>query len=134
MRWPWIACLLLASLLPVSAEDWTTEDGHVYHNVTVLGQEDDGVRITFDGGVGKIPYYELPVDIQKRFGQDVDSLAAKKHAVDKAIEDAMHSAAAADLIRIPIEASGQQYIMPEGGSAVFGPNGTYYVPSGATLA
>ena len=51
--WAWIACLLLASLLPVSAEDWTTEDGHVYHNVTVLGQEDDGVRITYDGGVGK---------------------------------------------------------------------------------
>jgi len=98
MRWAWIACLLLASLLPVSAEDWTTEDGHVYHNVTVLGQEDDGVRITYDGGVGKVPYYELPVDIQKRFGQDVDSLAIKRQAVDKAIADAVHSAATADVM------------------------------------
>ncbi len=98
MRWLWIACLLLASLLPVSAEDWTTEDGHTYRNVTVLGQEDDGVRITYNGGVGKIPYYELPVEIQKRFGQDIDSLAAKKQAVDLAIEDAVHAAANAQVV------------------------------------
>jgi len=98
MRWACTACLLLASLLSVSAEDWTTADGHVYHNVTVLGQEDDGVRITYDGGVGKVPYYELPVDIQKRFGQDIDSLALKRQAVDKAVADAVRSAANADVI------------------------------------
>jgi hypothetical protein len=98
MRWACTACLLLASLLPVSAEDWTAEDGHVYHNVTVLGQEDDGVRITYEGGVGKVPYYELPVDVQKRFGQDIDSLALKRQAVDKAIADAVRSAANADVI------------------------------------
>ena len=92
MRWPWIACLLLASLLSVSAEEWTTEDGHVYHNVTVVGQEDDGVRITYDGGVGKIPYYELPDDLQKRFGQDVATLAVKRQAVEKAVADAVKSA------------------------------------------
>ena len=93
MRWPWIACLLLASLLSVHAEDWTTEDGHVYHNVTIVGQEDDGVRITYDGGVGKIPYYELPDDLQKRFGQDVATLAVKRQAVEKAVADAVKSAA-----------------------------------------
>jgi hypothetical protein len=93
MRWPWIACLLLASLLSVSAEEWNTEDGHVYHNVTVVGQEDDGVRITYDGGVGKIPYYELSDDLQKRFGQDVATLAVKRQAVEKAVADAVKSAA-----------------------------------------
>jgi len=98
MRWPWIGCLLLASLLPASAEDWTTADGHTYHNVTVVGQEDDGVRITYVGGVGKIPYYELPVDIQKRFGQDVDSLAAKKAAVDQAIAEEVRAAAEAQVL------------------------------------
>jgi hypothetical protein len=96
--------LLLASLLPLSAEDWTTEDGKTYKNVTVVGQEDDGVRITYDGGVGKIPYYELPVDIQKRFGQDVESLAEKKRAVDRAIEAAVRSAADAEQMKQPVEA------------------------------
>jgi len=89
---------LLASLLPVSAEDWTTEDGHVYHNVTVLGQEDDGVRITYDGGVGKVPYYELPVDVQKRFGQDIDSLAIKRQAVERAVADAVRAGASSDVV------------------------------------
>ncbi|MEI9999996.1 MAG: hypothetical protein WDO13_12980 [Verrucomicrobiota bacterium] len=98
---------MLASLLPLSAEDWTTADGKTYKNVTVLGQEDDGVRITYDGGVGKIPYYELPVDIQKRFSQDIDSMAAKRHAVDQAIDDAVKAAAAAQIMKqAPAAASG----------------------------
>ena len=112
MRWPWIACLLLASLLPVSAEDWTTEDGHVYHNVTVLGQEDDGVRITYDGGVGKVPYYELPVDIQKRFGQDVDSLAIKRQAVEKAVADAVNSAADSQVLAPAVIPGSVPYVAP----------------------
>jgi hypothetical protein len=103
MRWLRISCFLLACALPLVAEDWTTEDGKTYKNVTVQGQEDDGVRITFDGGAGKIPYYELPVDIQKRFGQDIESLAAKKAAVDKAIEDAVKSAASAEQGKQPLE-------------------------------
>jgi hypothetical protein len=131
MRWLWLSCLLLASLLPLSAEDWTTEDGKTYKNVTVVGQEDDGVRITYDGGVGKIPYYELPVDIQKRFGQDVDSLAAKKQAVDKAIQDAAQSAAAAGEIRLPVEAPTPVYVAPQPGLPQgTAPNGA--MPAGAT--
>jgi hypothetical protein len=117
MRWLGIGFFLLACILPLSAEDWTTADGHVYHNVTVVGQESDGVRITYDGGVGKIPYYLLPVDIQKQFGQDVDSLAAKKRAVDKAIEDAVRSAADAQITVAPT--------VPAGGPAPApGPGGT----------
>jgi hypothetical protein len=125
MRWlGWTCLFLLAGLLPLAAEDWTTANGHTYHNVTVLGQEDDGVSITYDGGAGKIPYYELPVDIQKRFGQDVDSLTAKRRAVDKAVDDAITAAAAA---QIPVPqnqpggapGTGPQYAAP-------GPN-----PSGA---
>jgi hypothetical protein len=105
MRRLWISSLLLASLLPLSAEDWTTEDGKTYKNISVQGQESDGVRITYDGGAGKIPYYELPVDIQRRFGQDIDSLAAKKKAVDQAIDDAVKSAVAAEQSRLPVEPS-----------------------------
>jgi len=95
MRLLGIVFILLASTLFVSAEDWTTADGKVYKNVVVVAQEDDGVRITYDGGVGKIPYYELPVDLQKRFGQDYDSLEAKRKAAEKALADATRNADAA---------------------------------------
>jgi hypothetical protein len=125
MRWLGIGFLLLACILPLAAEDWTTADGHVYHNVTVVGPESDGVRITYDGGVGKIPYYLLPVDIQKKFGQDVDSLAAKKRAVDKAIEDAVRAAADAQITAAPVVMS-----MPSGGGAPApGPGGAAPGPS-----
>jgi len=95
MRWLGLLFLLLASTLLASAEDWTTADGKTYKNVTVVAQEDDGVRISYDGGVGKIPYYELPLDLQKRFGQDADSLEAKRKAAEKALEDATRNADAA---------------------------------------
>lgn len=121
MRWLWVSCLLLASLLPLPAEDWTTEDGKTYRNVTVVGQEDDGVRITYDGGVGKIPYYELPADLQKRFGQDIDSLAAKKQAVDKAIDDAVRSAVDAQAMVMPVAPpAGSQGTVPGGYSPQYG--------------
>ena len=87
--------MVLATTWPVSAEDWTTADGKTYKNVVVVAQEDDGVRITYDGGVGKIPYYELPLDLQKRFGEDYDSLEAKRKAAEKALEDATRNADAA---------------------------------------
>jgi hypothetical protein len=80
--------LFLALAITVRAEDWTTADGRVYKGVVVVAAEDDGVRIKYDGGVGKIPYYELSDDLLKRFGQDAASLAAKKAAADKAAADA----------------------------------------------
>jgi hypothetical protein len=95
MRWLVLLFFVLASTLVVSAEDWTTADGNVYKNVTIVAQEDDGVRITYDGGAGKIPYYELPLDLQKRFGQDAESLEAKRKAAEKAFDDATRKADAA---------------------------------------
>lgn len=77
--------LLLATVLTAFAEDWTTTDGKTYKDVSVVQQEDDGVRITYDGGAGKVFYSDLPVDLQKRFGEDPDTLAAKKKAADAAL-------------------------------------------------
>ncbi|MCE0499146.1 MAG: hypothetical protein LV481_14490 [Methylacidiphilales bacterium] len=73
---------------PASTENWTTLDGKTYKNVVVNAQDDDGVTITYTGGVAKIPYYELPLQLQKRFGQDYDSLVAKKKAAEKALAEA----------------------------------------------
>jgi len=114
MRWPGVLLIGLAIILPLHAEDWTTADGKTYKNVTVLNQEDDGVRITYLGGVGKIPYYELPVDIQKRFGQDIDSMAAKRRAVDQALEEAVSDAIAAEQIKQPKEATSTSANQPAG--------------------
>lgn len=87
--------IYLAVAFPVLAEDWTTADGKVYKNVVVVAQEDDGVRITYDGGVGKIPYYELSLDLQKRFGEDYDTLMSKRSEAEKALDDATRKADAA---------------------------------------
>lgn len=80
--------LLFAVAVSARAEDWTTADGKTYRNVTVVAQEQDGVRITYTGGVGKIPYYELSDDLLRRFGQDPASLAIKRAEAQKAAADA----------------------------------------------
>jgi len=78
----------LALAVSTRAEDWTTADGKTYRSVTVVSQEPDGVRITYAGGVGKIPYYELSDDLLRRFGQDPASLELKREAAQKAAADA----------------------------------------------
>jgi hypothetical protein len=95
MRWLGFLLIVLATAFPVLAEDWTTADGKTYKDVVVVGQEDDGVRITYTGGVGKIPYYELSDDLQKRFGLDPASMAAKRAAAEKAEQEAALNAATA---------------------------------------
>jgi hypothetical protein len=84
MRWLAALLIVLATVLPVSAEDWSTADGKTYKDVVVIAQEDDGVRITYTGGVGKIPNYELSPDLQKRFGLDPVSMEAKRKAAEQA--------------------------------------------------
>lgn len=76
--------LLLTLMAPLAAEDWTTLDGKVYRNVTVSDIQDDAVTINYAGGTAKIPYYNLPLSVQKQFGQDPDSLEARKKAADEA--------------------------------------------------
>jgi hypothetical protein len=95
MRWRTILFFGLLAVLPASAEDWTTADGKTYKNVTIVEQQDGGVRITYSGGVGIIPYYELPLNVQKRLGVDFDSLEAKKKAAQQAADEAARNAAAA---------------------------------------
>ena len=73
--------LLAVALIPVRAEDWSV-NGKVYKNVKVVEQDDDGVRISYEGGLGKLSYSDLPLNIQKRFGRDFETLQAKKKAAD----------------------------------------------------
>jgi hypothetical protein len=52
------------------ADDFKTTDGKEYKNVTVKRVEPDGIVITFSGGIVKLPFIELPKDVQKKYGYD----------------------------------------------------------------
>jgi hypothetical protein len=97
MRWLGALLIILLTTLSVGAEDWTTADGKTYRNIAIIGQEDDGVRVTYTGGVGKIPYYELSDDVLRRLGQDPVALAQKRAAALKAQADAAKAQADAAL-------------------------------------
>jgi len=84
MRWLVAVFILGTTVLPLLAEDLTTVDGKVYPNYSVVKAEDDGLNISYDGGTAKIPYYNLPLNIQKQYGQDPDAVAAAKKAADAA--------------------------------------------------
>ena len=57
--------LLLAAVDCFSA-DITTLDGKTYKDARVTGVEADGVHITFRQGVVKLPFDELPAEIQQQ--------------------------------------------------------------------
>jgi len=62
--------LLLGLLMAAGAEDLTTTEGKVYKNVTVRKVEPDGISITHESGLAKIPFTKLPEEVQKRHGYD----------------------------------------------------------------
>jgi hypothetical protein len=47
-----------------------TTRGREYKDVTVVKVEPDGLRIRHESGTAKIPFSELPVSIQKKYGYD----------------------------------------------------------------
>jgi hypothetical protein len=84
-----VAILCLASI--ALADDLKTINGTEYKHVTVNRVEPDGIVITHSAGVGKIPFTELPTDVQKRFGYDPVKMEAQitaaKAAEEKHIEE-----------------------------------------------
>lgn len=62
------------------ADDLKTIDGKEYKHVTVNRVEPDGIIITHRSGVAKIPFTELPEDVQERFGYDASKVEAEKAA------------------------------------------------------
>jgi hypothetical protein len=58
------------------AEDFKAIDGKEYKNVKVSRVEPDGIVVTFSGGIVKIPFIELPPEIQKKYGYDPKASAA----------------------------------------------------------
>ena len=68
------------------AEDWTTTDGTVYKNVTVIRVEDDAITILYKDGGALVPLFKLPTPLQKRY--EYDPAKAKIAAEARAKADA----------------------------------------------
>jgi hypothetical protein len=59
----------------VLADDFKTIEGKEYKNAKVSRVEPDGITIKFSGGIVKIPFPELPPDVQKKYGYDPKAVA-----------------------------------------------------------
>jgi hypothetical protein len=70
------AVLFLIAAL-ACGEDLTTLDGKEYKRVTVNRVEADGIVIAHSTGVAKIPFTELPKEVQQRFGYDAAKIEAE---------------------------------------------------------
>lgn len=80
-----ILLLGLSSLLP-GADAYPTLNttrGREYADVTVTKVEPDGLRISHESGTAKIPFAELPVHIQKKYGYDPAAAAAYREEYER---------------------------------------------------
>ncbi len=57
------------------ADDFKTINGKEYKNATVSRTEPDGIMIRFSGGIVKIPFSELPAEIQMKYGYNPQAAA-----------------------------------------------------------
>lgn len=71
-----IAAVLAGSL--ARAEDWTTNDGQIYHAVKVVSHDDAYVTVLYSDGGARIPLRTLASDLQKRFNYDAAKAAAQE--------------------------------------------------------
>jgi len=78
-----ILTALSASLALALADDFKTVNGNEYKNATVTGVEPDGITVKFSGGIVKIPFTELPKEVQERFHYNQENAAAS-HAAEMA--------------------------------------------------
>lgn len=86
-----VVILVALSASIALADDFKTIDGKEYKNVTVKRVEPDGIVITHSAGVARIPFKELPKDVQERLGYHAAEIetapAAARDAEEKQIEE-----------------------------------------------
>ena len=73
--WETTLVILALSASIALADDFKTTDGKEYKNVTVSRVEPDGIVISFSGGIVKIPFAELSLELQKQYGFDPQTAA-----------------------------------------------------------
>src|SRR5438132_11031241 len=81
----WRTALVMFATLSASialADDFKTLNGKEYKNATVTRVEPDGIAIKFSGGIVKIPFTELPKEVQESLNYDPE--AAKRFTEEQA--------------------------------------------------
>lgn len=72
----------------LSAENFTTIEGKKYERVTISRVEPDGLMVVTDSGIAKIPFVQLPADVQKKYGYNPKAAAEYSAALAKTAADA----------------------------------------------
>lgn len=65
--WPWWILVIASRLL---ADDLTTVSGKTYTNARVFSVEPDGITVMHEAGAAKVPFTDLPQEIQIKYGYD----------------------------------------------------------------
>jgi hypothetical protein len=74
------AAVAQAVAAETAARTFTTVDGHIYTNCTVMKQDEKGIVVSGDSGIAQIPYWNMTPDEQKRFGYSTQQTAADGEA------------------------------------------------------
>jgi hypothetical protein len=110
MRWKATLAILVALSASIAlADDFKTVDGKEYKNVKVSRVEPDGIVITHSAGVAKIPFKQLPKEMQERVGYD----QAKIEAAEAAARAAETAARAAEEKRIEDQRAADRAVAQE---------------------
>lgn len=93
----------------VQAEDLTTRSGKEYKDIKVTGVEVDALKISHAAGLVRVPFEELPAELQSKYAFDPAKMekarAEKRDAKDQAVRAALDAEAqkkqsAADVARL----------------------------------
>jgi hypothetical protein len=75
MRAAFAVIVTVCSATIALADDFKTINGKEYKNATVKRVESDGVVVKSSGGIVKIPFAELPPEIQQKYGHNAEQAA-----------------------------------------------------------
>ena len=90
-----VVLTLLGAAVVARAEDLKTRGGKEYKDIKVMAVEADGLKIMHAAGMAKIPYEQLPDDLQTKYAFDPTKAAEKRTADDAAKKMSAEQARAA---------------------------------------
>jgi hypothetical protein len=84
VKFPQILGLMLALLATVRThaevlDTLTTRDGKEYLKVEIVANDDVGLRIRHEAGTARIPFENLPTDVQRKYHFDPGKASAKRN-------------------------------------------------------
>ena len=91
--------LILAAATTLLAEDIKTIGGTIYKNITVTRVDPNGISVTHDDGLAKIPFTDLTPDLQTKYGYDPKKAAEFNAALQSAAVQRVATAKAAAAVK-----------------------------------